>query len=143
MALERSDVFWMRMAELNVTGLVPNVKARGLTSYMAFALGSGLISGTRCMGEGLSPALLSALSGDDDSWLPKLRQLWWESWTHCSQDIENRARAGVGGTARNVSRNELENMRATTLNRLTPGFKVGRSTDILDALLKALSLIHI
>ena len=88
------------------------------------------------MEEGLPPALLSALSGDDDSWLPQLRQLWWESWAHCSQDIENRARAGIGGATRQVSMIGLDNRRNTTLDRLKPGCKAGRSTDTSDALLK-------
>ena len=121
-----------RVVELGLDAPIPAFNARGIKHYYALAFGSDFTPGVQPGEQGLSPALLRQLAGDEEGHLPTLRRLWWESWSLCSRELEDRARGGPQAQ-RHMTQIELEARRNGTLARLRPGFVVGRPTDVADS----------
>ena len=104
MVQEGQIIFFRRMVDLGLDSLIDVFKAKGYCTYDAFAFASDFTPGASGASDDrmLTPMLLQGVCDGNESLLPALRKLWWESWTHASEDMASRASAGSGTAPRHV-----------------------------------------
>ena len=133
MASMRSENFWARVVELDLEECIPAMKTRGLTTFAKFAFGSNYTP-QQADATMLTDQLLKPLAGENDSLIPPMRMLWWESWGMATADMKRAAEGSEGDAPRKLSAMEIETRRTIVLDRLV-GMTLTPELDVSDALI--------
>ncbi len=78
--------------------------------------------------------LLKPVVGENDSLIPQLRMLWWESWGVATADMKRAAEGSEGDAPRKLSAAEIETRRKLVIGRLV-GMTITPELDVSDALI--------
>ena len=135
MSSMRSENFYMRVIELELEEIIPNLKAKGLTTFAKFAFGSDYTP-QQSDATMLTEKLLKPLVGENEGLIPSLRMLWWESWGVATADMKRAAEGSEGDAPRKLSAAEIETRRKLVISRLV-GLTITPELDVSDALITA------
>ena len=129
----RTENFFTRVMELNLTECIPTLKAKNFTTYATFAFGSDYTP-QQADAAVLTRQLLEPVAGENTSLIPMLRMLWWESWGVATADMKRAAEGSEGDAPRKLSAAEIETRRKLVTNRLV-GMTITPELDVSDTLI--------
>ena len=140
MASMRSEVFWARVVELDLEECIPQLKVKFLTTYAKFAFGSDYTP-QQADAQVLTDKLLKPIAGENETLIPALRMLWWESWGAATADMKRAAGSSEGDAPRKLSAQAVETRRGLVTGRLV-GMTITSELDVSDALITACVAMH-
>jgi len=133
MASLRVENFMARVIEVGLAECIPQLTAKGFTTYAKFAFGCSYTP-QQADTSILTDLLLKPIAGDNEDLIPMLRMLWWESWGVTTADMRRAAESSEGDAPRKLSAPEIEARHKEVISRLV-GLTVTPELDVSDSLI--------
>ena len=122
-----------RLAFLGLEDCIPKLKARGHTTYATFAFACDYTP-SQADASVLINQLLKPIA-EDESQIPLLRMLWWESWGIATSDMKRMADGTEGEAPRKLTPAELSARRTGAESRLV-GISFTPEIEVSDTVIK-------